>query len=165
MKMSRRARRMDRHHRRHDSSGGLNLTSLMDVFTVLVFFLLLNSANVNLLPNASSVPLPTSTADEQPHETVVVMVTPTEILVQGERVIGLGEALAATPTGMPALTAALVALDEKRTREAGGVGPEVTILAAKTLPYSTVRRIMDASAQARYGQVSFAVLHRGEEEG
>lgn len=168
MKMSRRARRMERHHRRRNAGAGLNLVSLMDIFTILVFFLLVNSSDVDLLPNAGSVELPTSIAEQRPRETVAVMVTPDEILVQGKRIIGLEEALRATESGIPALTAALVTLDERRTRrgDAGEGGSEVTILAEKTLPYSVVRRVMLACAEARYGQVSFAVLQRhGEGEG
>src|SRR5512138_1138557 len=94
MKMSRRARRMERHHRRHGAAAGLNLVSLMDIFTILVFFLLVNSAEVELLPSTRAIELPESIAEQKPRETVVVMVTDTDILVQGERVASLQEALA-----------------------------------------------------------------------
>lgn len=49
MEMSRRARRMERHHARNKQPA-LNLVSLMDVFTILVFFLLVSSSNVQQLP-------------------------------------------------------------------------------------------------------------------
>ena len=43
MVKSGRAKRMEKHHKRNKSSGSLNLVSLMDIFTILVFFLLVNS--------------------------------------------------------------------------------------------------------------------------
>ncbi len=49
MEMSRRARRMERNHKRNKQPA-LNLVSLMDVFTILVFFLLVSSSNVQQLP-------------------------------------------------------------------------------------------------------------------
>ena len=45
MMMSRRAKRMDRHHARSKGAGGINLVSLLDIFTILVFFLLVNSSD------------------------------------------------------------------------------------------------------------------------
>jgi len=51
---------MDRHHKRHKRNVALNLVSLMDIFTILVFFLLVNSSEVQTLPNARDLELPES---------------------------------------------------------------------------------------------------------
>ena len=40
---SARAKRMERHHQRAKGGSSLNLVSLMDIFTILVFFLLVNA--------------------------------------------------------------------------------------------------------------------------
>lgn len=167
MKKSRRALRMERRHRRHGAAGGLNLVALMDIFTLLVFFLLVNSGEADLLPSARSIELPESTAIERPRETVVVMVTPQEILVQGRRVIGLDEMQAGEDGRIPELTAELLALDARRVRAVDGEagGPETTIMASRELPYSLLRRIMLACAEAGYGKIAFAVLQRGQENG
>jgi len=168
MKMSRRALRMERHHRRHRAATGLNLVSLMDIFTILVFFLLVNSSEVELLPSTRSIELPESIAEERPRETVVVMVTDTDILVQGERVAGLQEALGDGETDIAPLTRALAGLAARgRSADdaADAVGPEATVMAARLLPYSAIRRVMLSCAEAGYGQVSFAVLQRAGEEG
>ena len=63
MKFAGRAARMDRHHKRHKRSTALNLVSLMDIFTILVFFLLVNSSDVEVLPSAKDVQLPESIAE------------------------------------------------------------------------------------------------------
>jgi len=72
MKMSRRAVRMEKHHKRKRSALGINLVSLMDIFTILVFFLLVNSSDGEVLPTHKSVALPESVSEEQPRQTVVV---------------------------------------------------------------------------------------------
>lgn len=166
MKMSRRAARMERHHRRHRAATALNLVSLMDIFTILVFFLLVNSSEVDLLPSTRSIELPESIAEQRPRETVVVMVTDTDILVQGERVASLDAALANGETDIAPLTQALAGLAARSSSGNGDApGPEATIMAARTLPYSVIRRVMLSCAEAGYGQVSFAVVQRAGEEG
>lgn len=166
MKRSRRAERMERHHRRHGAAGAINMVSLMDIFTILVFFLLVNSTEVELLPTTRAIELPESASEERPRETVVVMVTDDAILVQGERVIGVAEALAADGDGIPALSEALEAIAGARlgTVEDGAPGPEATIMAARELPYRLMRRVMLACARADYGRVAFAVLQRAQPE-
>jgi biopolymer transport protein TolR len=82
---SRKAERMQKHHKRH-KTGGLNLISLMDIFTILVFFLLVNSQDVETLPNAKDIQLPESYAEEKARENVVILVTDDAILVQGRPV-------------------------------------------------------------------------------
>ena len=65
---------MDRRHSRGRKMPGFNIISLMDIFTILVFFLLVNSSDVEVLPSAKSIQLPESIAAEKPRETLVVMV-------------------------------------------------------------------------------------------
>ena len=60
MQMSQRAKRMERRNVRGKKSVTLNLVSLMDIFTILVFFLLVNSGQVETLPNARDITLPES---------------------------------------------------------------------------------------------------------
>ena len=62
MVKSARAKRMEKHHKRNKGAGALNLVSLMDIFTILVFFLLVNSSDVQTLPNAKDMKLPESIA-------------------------------------------------------------------------------------------------------
>ena len=76
-----RAARMERHHARHNRSVTLNLISLMDIFTILVFFLLVNSGDVQTLPNAKDLALPESVAEQRARETVVVLVTEQDLLL------------------------------------------------------------------------------------
>src|SRR5262249_32385393 len=78
---------------RNKSLVDLNLVSLIDIFTILIFFLLANASEVEVLPSAKAVRLPESTAEKHPKETVVVVVSNEDILVQGRRVASVSEAM------------------------------------------------------------------------
>ena len=53
----------------------LNLIPLIDILSVMVAFLLVYSANVEVVQNSKGVEIPQSTADAQPKQSVVVMIT------------------------------------------------------------------------------------------
>src|SRR5690554_6997576 len=89
MKASRRARLRQRHFGRMHKAGGLNLVSLMDIFTILVFFLMVNSSDVKVMQNTADVPLPTSTAEKEAVENLTVQISGRSILVQGREVARL----------------------------------------------------------------------------
>ena len=85
MKNSRRMKRMGRSRKR--KGRGLNLTPLMDVFTILVFFLLFHSYGGDVMEAPKQIELPNSVVETKPRETVMIMVTPEMVLVQGETVM------------------------------------------------------------------------------
>jgi len=82
MRKSARALRMERRHDRGKRGIALNLVSLMDIFTILVFFLLVNSSDVEVLPNAKEIQLPESIAEEKAKESVVILIGENDIIVQ-----------------------------------------------------------------------------------
>ena len=83
MKMSRRAKRMQRHHKRLKGGAAINLVSLMDIFTILVFFLLVNSSDVQNVPSTKDVILPESVAEQKPKETIFIVVSEKDLLSRG----------------------------------------------------------------------------------
>ncbi|MEJ2422602.1 MAG: biopolymer transporter ExbD, partial [Acidobacteriota bacterium] len=86
-------RRMKRMGRSRRTIAGLNLTPLMDVFTILVFFLLFHSTGGDILQTPKQIKLPDSVVETKPRETVVIMVSPEVVLVQGEAVVGTPQLL------------------------------------------------------------------------
>ncbi len=162
MSMSKRAQRMERNHKKRRTIP-LNLVSLMDIFTILVFFLLVNSTEVEVLPNAKSVQIPESAATTRPRETVVVMVTADKVLVQGQFVATLDEVLAARGNTIEPLKAALQN-QSRRLLTNGSLDEnaqaEVTILGDKGTSYSILRKIMATCTEANYGRVSLAVMQK-----
>ena len=164
----RKSRRIKRMSRNRTIVTKMNLTSLMDVFTILVFFLLVNSGSVEVLDAPKEVKLPESMALEKPRETVVIFVSPDEVLVQGEVVALTNDLLDA---GDRAAVSPIIArlADLKKTV----VGPstqsvsksqEVTILADKAVPFTVIKRIMTTCTGEGYGQVSLAVVQKASQE-
>ena len=156
-----RAARMERHHQRHKRSVTLNLVSLMDIFTILVFFLLVNSGDVQTLPNAKDMVLPESVAEQRARETVVVVVTEQELLVQGRSVISVADVMGRDELIIPELSAALRTQTDRTLRETARddiAGREVTIMGDKEIPYRLLKRIMATCTDADYGRLSLAVM-------
>ena len=167
MSHSARAIRMARRHRRAGKSTALNLVSLMDIFTILVFFLLVNSSEVESLPNAKDLQLPESIAEQKARETVVVVVTANEILVQGERVANVAEVLSSDGNVIPGLKQALVAQNDRILREAARqdvAQREVTIMGDKTTSYRLIKKIMATCTDADFGKISLAVLQKSPDQ-
>ena len=158
-----RAARMERHHQRHKNSVTLNLVSLMDIFTILVFFLLVNSGDVHTLPNARDLALPESVAEQRARETVVVLVTAQDLLVQGRVVVSVAEVMSRDEIIIPELRAALQNQTNRTLRQDTRddiASREVTIMGDKKVPYLLLKRIMATCTAAEYGQLSLAVLQK-----
>jgi len=157
---------MERHHKRHKRSGALNLVSLMDIFTILVFFLLVNSSEVQTLPNAKDLTLPESIAEERARENVVIMVTDTDLLVQGRVVAKIDDVVRRSELVIPELKAALLNQSEREIRQLSdeeAAQREVTIMGDKEIPYSLLKRVMATCTAADYGNLSLAVLQKSSE--
>ena len=99
---------------RNQTMVDLNLVSLIDIFTILIFFLLANASDVEILPNTKAVKLPESTAEKTPKETVVVVVSDQDILVQGRKVAAVADVVNSDAEIIEALQAEL-ALQSGRT--------------------------------------------------
>ena len=163
MVKSARAKRMEKHHRRNQKAGALNLVSLMDIFTILVFFLLVNSSEVQTLPNAKDMELPESIAETKPDETVTIMIGKTDILVQGKPVTTIDDVLATKGNDIPALREALLSQNDRvLRRETRGdiAGREVTILGDKNISYRVLKKVMATCTASDYGQISLAVMQK-----
>ncbi|HLT14043.1 MAG TPA: biopolymer transporter ExbD [Marinobacter sp.] len=155
MKTSRRSRLRQRHYGRMHKAGGLNLVSLMDIFTILVFFLMVNSSDVKVMQNNADVPLPTSTAEQEAVENLTVQVSGQSILVQGREVARL-EGIEDADTRIAGLSEEL-AYRRGRWDEVPEQGLEVTIMAAKDTDYRLLRKIMQTCVDEQFRQVRLAV--------
>jgi biopolymer transport protein ExbD len=144
----------------------ISLTSLMDVFTILVFFLLVNSASTEVLETPKRITLPDSVVEEKPRETVVIFISPTEVTVQGEVVVRVVDVLNSRAQNIESIGERLARLNEKiiglNTKKVAE-SQEVTILADKTVPFSVVKKVMSTCTSQGYGRISLAVLQRAPE--
>ncbi len=160
MKSSRRIRRMSRNRPKVVT---MNLTSLMDVFTILVFFLLVNSATTEVLETPKQITLPASVAEAKPRETVVIFISESEVTVQGESVVQVAEILASPGQDIAAIgvrlaevNANIIGLKTKVVADSR----EVTILADRSVPFSVVKKVMSTCTSQGFGRISLAVLQK-----
>ena len=167
MVKSARAKRMEKHHKRNKGAGALNLVSLMDIFTILVFFLLVNSSDVETLPNTKDIQLPESIAEDKAKESVVIIIGEEDILVQGEAVVKVANVMATTGNDIPALREALKSQNDRVLRRAAQddiAGREVTIMGDKDIPYRLLKKVMATCTESDYGQISLAVLQKSSDK-
>ncbi len=161
---SARVKRMEKHHKR-SKPAALSLVSLMDIFTILVFFLLVNQAEVAELDVPQNIQLPESMAMEPPSQTVVVMVTPEQILVQGEPVASVAEVDAQSSLLIEPLQVALKQQSDRLLRasaQAGIEDREITVLGDKAVPYRVLKKVLATCTAADYGKLSLAVVQKDE---
>jgi len=162
MKMSRRAARMERHHRRGKGGAVIQLVSLMDIFTILVFFLLVNSSSVQTVPSTKTLKLPASTAERTPKETVAILVNNADILVQGRKVADTGDALRLESDVIPDLLTELNYLSRRNRQTAADTGAagNITIMGDKEIPYLLLKKIMITCTKANFTDIALAVMHK-----
>ncbi len=160
MKSSRRIKRMSRNRARPVA---MNLTSLMDVFTILVFFLLVNSATTEVLETPKRITLPDSMVDQKPRETVVIFISRDEVTVQGDSVIRVADILATQGQNVAPIGERLAELSGNiigRKTWAVAESQEVTILADRTVAFSVIKKVMSTCTSEGYGRISLAVLQK-----
>jgi biopolymer transport protein ExbD len=160
MRNSRRMRRMGRNKKK---VAGLMLTPLMDVFTILVFFLLFHSTGGTVLEAPKQIKLPESIVETKPKETVVIMVSPEVVMVQGEAVIGTPELLeerirtvAVIAERLKQLERNIIGISTKTVVQS----KEVTILADKGIPFKVLKKIMSTCTASGYERISLAVIQK-----
>jgi biopolymer transport protein TolR len=156
--LQKRAERKSRNH----SGLDMNLVSLIDIFTILIFFLM-SSTGVEVLTSSKVVKLPESTADKVPRETIIVTVSGTDILVGGLKVASVSDALRSSEDLIGPLKAELDLQSSRQVlrKENEKQGKAVTIMGDKDIPYRLLRKVMYTAARANFSDVSFAVTQKG----
>jgi len=153
------AQRMQKNHKRFLRPAKLNLVSLMDIFTILVFFLLINSGNNEILKVSKHIKLPDSVAEQPPDSTITVMVTETDVIVDG-RAVATMEDIIESDGIIPGLAEELNYLASKReqlTEDEQVRGRAITILGDQAIPYEILKRVMMTCAKSNYRDLSMAV--------
>jgi biopolymer transport protein ExbD len=146
----------------------LSLISLMDIFTILLLFLLVHVAGEEVvLPSSEELKLPASTAQKLPRPTITVMVTEKEIYVEGKRVMGVKEAMQWEGPILPPVKQELIHLAE-RTRKIAKQNPTVaftgniTVMGDRKTPFQLLKKVMTTCAQAEFSHIALAVIQKDE---
>ncbi len=160
---------MIRHHKRGaDRNATLNMVSLMDIFTILVFFLLVSAASSDILPTPKNIKLPRSTAETMPKENLVIIVGDNKILLQGKKVSDMKSVIGNKKLMIMPLYNELQKLASAKTSSRDVklmTSKGVTILGDKEIPYVLLKKIMLTCSAARFVNISFAVSRMAPDNG
>lgn len=166
MKQSIKAARMARHQARMNRQSSLNLTSLMDIFTILVFFLMVNSSDVQVVKNTDTITMPESVADKRPKEGILLIQLDAEsIKADGKVIATIAEVKAAKEDqDIAALdklfadkAAAREAEKKELTDEEKAFGLPVMVQGDQKVPYVVLRKVIASAAKQNFRDVSLAV--------
>jgi biopolymer transport protein TolR len=161
--------RIKKHRQRTHHDTHMALVPFIDMLMMLVVFLLLHSSDVEILPNTKNITIPQSIADLKPRETVVIMVTKVDILVNGRSVAKIADLKAGDPQiVIAALRDELKQQNDNSLRAAAQddlAEREITIMGDKDTPFAVLKRVMATATAADFGKVSLAVIQREREAG
>ncbi|KZY62602.1 RNA polymerase subunit sigma-70 [Oleiphilus sp. HI0071] len=161
MKQSAKAKRIARHKKRGLASGKLNLVSLMDIFTILVFFLMVNSSSdVQVLNRDGKIDLPISSAERLPDETLVITVSQDAIIIAGREIISRSDFSAFNGDIEPKVAGEL-RYQLSRSTQSEQSRP-ITVMADKDLPYSFLKKLMSTCIETGYTTVALAVNRKAQ---
>ncbi len=166
MKLSRRAKRMEQHHRRAKRSPGLNLVSLMDIFTILVFFLLVSQSEVQDIPSTKAVTLPDSISLQKPRTTLTIVVTKDNVIFQDKTIAALADIERLDGDVIEGLKKGLAEVVEQQLvspipqEEAGPDQYEIMIMGDREIPYKVLRKIIVSCTEARFNNIYLAVVQK-----
>lgn len=166
MKMSRRALRMQRNHKRNAAKTPLNLTALMDIFTILVFFLMVNQSDVEI-PRNEAIELPVAMIENSPEEHLTVMISREEILVQGRLIARHEQLTIDDDDAIHELTQELTYLATRAplTDAEQQQGRYIIIMADKQTPYRLLKQVMNTCANTGYRNISLAINQQADTGG
>lgn len=142
--------------KKHAKSASLNLVSLMDIFTILVFFLMVNSSEVEVLQTNSKIKLPDSTSEQRPENRLVISVDDTDVVLQGRPVASVAELMDPKVKVIEGLREELQ-YQAARKGEIPELGFEITIMGDRELPYWLLKKIMYTCQDSEFAQISLAV--------
>ncbi|TQV74214.1 biopolymer transporter ExbD [Exilibacterium tricleocarpae] len=137
----------------------LNLVALMDIFTILVFFLLLNTGDADRLQNAKFVSLPDSSSASVPHVEATIVIDAEEVWLNDELVVTVAD-IGTDSKSIEPLAEALQSYIAKRgepTNYEKVNGLAVTIMGDKSVPFSLLERVMKTCSTENFRDISLAV--------
>ena len=138
----------------------LNLVSLMDIFTILVFFLMVNSSEVEVIEANNAIKLPDSSAQDKPEKRLAILINADDLLVQGRKVASVSDVLASDAPTIDGLSSELD--HQAMRRQATMTDPSkfegaITIIGDRDLPYKLLKRVMLTCQASSFTHIALAV--------
>jgi biopolymer transport protein ExbD len=145
----------------------LMLTSLVDMFTIIVIFLIQNfSANGEVLYMSKDIKLPYAVHGTQLERAPVISVSNDAVTFDGKQIAVTDDLGKSDVLNVPELEDAL--REEKRKYETIHANdPEhpfrglINIQCDKKIPFKVIKKLMFACNQSQFGNINFAALAKG----
>ena len=163
---------------KHEEEGevGLNIYPMMDMMTILLVFLIMSFASSNAeVVQSEELQIPTSTSDVEAAPSLGVVVSASEIVVEGKQILSLrnGKVDASQKQGGGngwLITPLFNNLKQHRDRlkmiaarnTQRPFRGEVRIIADKRTPFRTLGEVIYSLGQAEFGAIRFVVLKEGQ---
>jgi len=145
--------------RRKRGDFSLRLTSMIDMFTILLVFLLKNfSTEGQIITVAPDLKLPVSTAQKAPEVASVIAITENLVLLDGKRVTEVKDLMIDEKLIIPELFAELKKLRSLSERvgelsSSFGFTGKISIQADRELPYLVIKKIMFTCGQVGFNDM------------
>src|SRR3989338_6919172 len=163
--------KVKRHKYKFPLQTALNLVSLMDIFTILLLFLLVNvspSGEEEAMPVPDIVQLPASSASIKPEPTITVFITTSDIILGDKKIAKIQDVLNSGDSSIKGLETALTSqaisiadtnkadTKDKDTKSA----KKIIIMGDKTIPFTLLKKVMNSCSRAGYSNITLAVLQK-----
>lgn len=140
----------------------LNLTSMMDMFTIILVFLIKTySTEGQLIHPSNTLTLPSSSVENPPEVALDVVISQKSIMVNERFVESMDNVFEHEQLYIPKLGEALLsyATEAKRIEEQYGIrfSGKVTIQGDKNLPFSALVKVMATCGQSEYPNMRLVV--------
>lgn len=147
------------------SDGKLRITSMMDILTVLLLFLLKSFvAEGEVITPAPGVDLPESTLHDHPDASLVVAISDRSVMLGDELIGERAELEAEAGLTIEPLARSLERCREKSRNIAHLRGDDdeeaglITIQGDRDIPFRLLQKVMYTCQQSGYGNISLAVI-------
>ncbi len=158
--------------KRAAEEGGLSITSLMDMMTIILVFLLKSYSVEDIQVNPEGdLQLPISSAKKEPEVSVNVVVSRSSISVDGVKVIDVRDSAVADEYKRGTMITPLYDTLQEKADDAKAVAARnpsqpfkgrLLLQCDKTMRFSLLREVMYTAGQAQFGEFKFVVFKEGE---
>ncbi len=158
--------------RRLQEEGGLTITSLMDMMTIILVFLLKSYSVEDIQVNPEGdLELPMSSSTKEPEVSVNVVVSRLSISVDGVKVIDVENSEVAEEYKRGPIISPLYDTLQEKADDAKAVAARnpsqpfkgrLLLQCDKSTEFSLLREVMYTAGQAQFGEFKFVVFKEGE---
>ncbi len=155
--------RVKRHKNKFSMDTGLNLVSLMDIFTILLLFLLFHvSGEEETITVPDIVRLPVSIASVKPAPATTVYITGDSILLGDKKIANTQDVIKSDEPGIESLEKELIMQmsQDELEAEKDGTRRKIIIMGDKMIPFTLLKKVMYTCSWAGYQTLSLAVIQK-----